>query len=95
MWRIKSKENRISELISKADMDFTTKDNIDSKVEDYFIQRQTRSWKEKEFRGSCLSTRSCLEVGTGSSDWARQRRRFYLKTERESNFRNIVSNKKN
>jgi hypothetical protein len=34
----KSKENNISELISKADTDFTIKDNIDSKVEDHFIQ---------------------------------------------------------
>jgi hypothetical protein len=34
----KSKENKISELISKADTDFTIKDNIDSKVEDHSIQ---------------------------------------------------------
>jgi hypothetical protein len=51
MWRIKRKENRISELISKADTDFTIKGNIDSKIEDDSIQRQTRSWKEKCVEG--------------------------------------------
>jgi hypothetical protein len=54
MWRIKSKENRIPELISRADTNFTIKGNIDSKVEDHCIQRQTRRWKEKDVGGGGL-----------------------------------------
>jgi hypothetical protein len=78
MWGIKSKENRISELISKADMVFTIL------ILNFKVMPSSDKHKEgmrKKWKGSFLSTRSCPEIVTGSIDWAQQVRNFYMKTE--------------
>jgi hypothetical protein len=64
----KSKENRISQFISKAYMDFTIHGNTDSKVGDHSIQGQILYWKEKDIQGLIRVN----YIMSGDRDWLYQ-----------------------